>query len=52
MTTMLAAVRTPVMSQNEAVVGSNPMVKLAKLRFTDERVDAPKKDAADIPRRR
>ena len=51
-TTMLAAVLTAVKSKKEAVSEFKPIVKLAKLRFTDERVFAPKKDAAEVPSRR
>ena len=51
-TTMLEAILTVARSQNEVLSASNPIVKLAKFRLTEERVLAPKKEAADVPRRR
>ena len=52
MTTMLAAKRTAAKMKIEVLSVSKPIVKLAKFRFTDDRVPAPKKDAADVPKSR
>lgn len=51
-TTMPAAVRTTVNSQKGLVSGPRPIVNLAKFKLTEERVLAPKKDAADVPSNR
>ena len=52
MTTMFAAVLTSASNQKEVVSGSSPIVKFAKLRLTEERVLAPKNEAADVPSNR
>ena len=51
-TTILAAIRIGVRMNIEVSALSNPIVKLAKFKLTDDLVFAPKKDAAELPNNR